>query len=43
MLQTHFFEQGGRELNDFVSYIAKHSSEELKSLDRTGKPKKAEL
>jgi len=35
--------EGGRELNDFVSYIAKHSTEELKTLDRTGKPKKAEL
>lgn len=34
---------GGRELDDFVKYIAKHSTNELKSLDRSGKTKKTEL
>lgn len=33
----------GRELDDFVKYIAKHATEELKGFDRSGKPKKTEL
>lgn len=35
--------EGGRELDDFVNYISKHATSELKSLDRSGKPKKTEL
>lgn len=31
--------EGGREVNDFIEYIAKHATTELKSLDRSGKPK----
>lgn len=36
---------GGRELEDFIQYISKHSTKELKSFDRSGKPKadKSEL
>ncbi|KAH8401434.1 hypothetical protein KR009_005448, partial [Drosophila setifemur] len=34
---------GGRELDDFVKYIAKEASTELKGFDRSGKPKKVEL
>merc|ERR1712198_36819 len=34
---------GGRELDDFVKYIAQHSTEELKGYDRKGKAKKTEL
>lgn len=35
---------GGREVDDFVKYIAKHATKELKSLDRSGSPKqKTEL
>merc|ERR1711902_452001 len=34
---------GGRELDDFVKYIAEHSTEELKGFDRKGKAKKTEL
>ncbi|RXG53300.1 hypothetical protein Avbf_15948 [Armadillidium vulgare] len=30
---------GGRELDDFVKYIAKHSTDELKGYDRKGNPK----
>ncbi|XP_044765397.1 protein disulfide-isomerase A3 [Coccinella septempunctata] len=30
---------GGRELDDFVNYIAKHATNELKGYDRAGKPK----
>jgi protein disulfide-isomerase A3 len=37
-----FFKQGGRDLNDFIEYIAKHATEELKGYDRKGKPKKKE-
>ena len=33
----------GRELDDFVKYIAKEASEELKGFDRSGKAKKVEL
>lgn len=33
--------EGGRELDDFVKYIAKHSTDELKAYDRKGKAKKA--
>jgi len=35
--------QGGREVDDFVKYLAKHASSELKGWDRAGKPKKTEL
>ncbi|XP_063241514.1 protein disulfide-isomerase A3 [Bacillus rossius redtenbacheri] len=33
----------GRELDDFIKYIAKHSTSELKGYDRKGKAKKSEL
>nr|QMV80798.1 protein disulfide isomerase 7 [Clitoria ternatea] len=33
--------EGGRELNDFVQYIAKHSTDGLKNFDRKGKAKVA--
>lgn len=32
--------EGGRELDDFVKYIAKHATVELKNFDRKGKAKK---
>jgi len=35
--------EGGREINDFLNYIAKHATAELKGYDRSGKPKKTEL
>lgn len=35
--------EGGRELEDFVKYISKHATSELKSFDRNGAPKKIEL
>lgn len=35
--------EGGRELDDFIKYLAKHSTNELKGWDRNGKPKKVEL
>lgn len=31
---------GGRELNDFISYISKHATSELKKFDRSGNEKK---
>ncbi|GJQ69959.1 ERp60 [Trypoxylus dichotomus] len=31
--------EGGRELNDFMKYIAKHATTELKGYDRSGNPK----
>ena len=31
--------QGGRELKDLLSYVAKHASEELEGYDRDGKSK----
>merc|ERR550525_249277 len=34
---------GGREIDDFVKYIAENASDELKGFDRKGKVKKAEL
>lgn len=34
---------GGREVDDFVKYIAKHATDELSGFDRSGKPKKSEL
>lgn len=34
---------GGRELDDFIKYIAKEATSELKSYDRSGKAKKTEL
>lgn len=30
---------GGRDLNNFLEYIAKHATEELVGYDRDGKPK----
>ncbi|KAF0287538.1 Protein disulfide-isomerase A3 [Amphibalanus amphitrite] len=47
--QCHMFDvtptvlQGGRELDDFIKYLAKHASSELKGWDRAGKAKKTEL
>lgn len=35
--------EGGRELEDFVKYISKHATNELKNFDRSGKAKKSEL
>lgn len=35
--------EGGREIDDFIKYIAKHATNELKGWDRKGKPKKEEL
>lgn len=32
---------GGREVDDFVKYIAKHATDELEGYDRKGKEKKA--
>lgn len=32
--------ESGRELNDFIKYIAKHATNELKGYDRNGDPKK---
>ena len=32
--------QGDREIEKFVEYLAKHSSEPLQGWDRSGKPKK---
>jgi len=34
---------GGRDVDDFVKYIAKHATNELKGFDRAGKAKKSEL
>ncbi|BFG04954.1 protein disulfide-isomerase A3 [Drosophila madeirensis] len=34
---------GGREVDDFIKYIAKEATSELKSFDRDGRPKKTEL
>ncbi|XP_035211283.1 protein disulfide-isomerase A3-like, partial [Stegodyphus dumicola] len=34
--------EGGRDLKDFVSYISKHATEELKGYERTGKKKSKE-
>lgn len=31
--------EGGRELDDFVKYIAKHATNELTGYDRNGNPK----
>lgn len=35
--------EGGRELEDFIKYIAKHATKELKGWDRKGNAKKTEL
>lgn len=32
--------EGGRELDDFIKYVAKHATNELKGFDRKGKPVK---
>lgn len=45
--ETHLFRclttivkfQGGREVNDFIKYIAKEATNELKGWDRDGNPK----
>ena len=34
---------GGRELNDFIKYIAEKATDELNKYDRKGKEKKTEL
>lgn len=34
---------GGRDVDDFIKYIAKHATDELNGFDRSGKPKKEEL
>lgn len=34
---------GGREADNFIEYIARHATDELKSFDRKGKAKKSEL
>merc|ERR1712002_741623 len=34
---------GGRELDDFIKYIAEHATDELKGYNRKGKEKKVEL
>lgn len=36
---VHNFLQGGRELDDFVKYIASKATNELKGYDRSGKAK----
>ncbi len=33
--------EGGREVDDFIKYIAKHATNELKGYDRDGKPKES--
>lgn len=40
---TNSFLQGGRELDDFIKYIAKEATTELKGWDRKGKARKVEL
>jgi len=35
--------EGGREVDDFVKYIAEHATTELNGFDRKGKAKKGEL
>lgn len=35
--------EGGREIDDFIKYVAKHSTAELKAYDRKGNLKKTEL
>lgn len=35
--------EGGREVDDFIKYIAKHATDELKGFGRDGKLKKVEL
>lgn len=35
--------EGGREIDDFIKYIAAHATNELKGYDRGGKVKKTEL
>lgn len=42
-LLNFVFLQGGRELEDFIKYIAKHSTDGLKNYDRNGKLIKEEL
>jgi protein disulfide isomerase family A protein 3 len=34
-----FVFQGGRETDDFIKYIAKHATKELRGWDRSGAPK----
>lgn len=33
--------ESGRELDDFIKYIAKHATKQLKGYDRSGNPAKA--
>lgn len=35
--------EGGREVDDFLKYVAKHATNELKGYDRKGNQKKTEL
>lgn len=35
--------EGGRDVDDFLKYVAKHATEELKGFDRKGNAKKTEL
>ncbi|XP_008472131.1 probable protein disulfide-isomerase ER-60 [Diaphorina citri] len=35
--------EGGREVDDFIKFIAKHATSELSGYDRSGNPKKTEL
>ena len=35
--------QGGREVDDFIKFIAEKATDELKKYDRSGKVKKTEL
>jgi len=35
--------EGGRDVNDFIKYIAEHATSELSGYDRSGKPKKTDL
>jgi len=35
--------EGGREVDDFIKYIATHATTELSGYDRSGKAKKSEL
>lgn len=36
-------DQGGREVDDFIKYLAREATDELSGYDRKGKAKKSEL